>query len=287
MKGVVEVINAEQSPEAAPAAQPQEEAFLSIEHVSKSYTRKVRKTVEHLDVLKDISWSANKREVVTIIGPSGCGKSTLLSSIAGLNSYDSGRIVLDGHAISGPGLDRAVVFQHASLLPWRTVERNVAYGLQLRRQLGKREIAERVEHAISLVGLGGFEHHYPHQISGGMQQRVNLARALVVEPKLLLMDEPYGALDALTKETLQDELAGVIDQFEGTTVFVTHDINEAVFLADKVVVLSARPGRVVAVIPVNLPRPRSRSVVQTPEFEALTQELRSLLRDQPEDRAVA
>lgn len=256
--------------------------FLSIQNVGKTYERSVRRVRERLQVLDQITWSARRREVVTIIGPSGCGKSTLLNCIAGLSTYDEGEITLDGARISEPGVDRAVVFQHASLLPWRTVAHNVAYGLELRREVGRTEIRTRVARALELVGLTGFEHHFPHQISGGMQQRVNLARALVVEPKLILMDEPYGALDALTKETLQDELAALIEQIQGTTVFVTHDINEAVYLADKVLVLSPRPGRIVAAIPVDLPRPRVREMTLTAEFRATADGLRSLLRTTPE-----
>jgi NitT/TauT family transport system ATP-binding protein len=163
-------------------------------------------------------------------------------------------------------------------LPWRTVARNVAYGLELRRELRRSEISERVRRAIELVGLKGFEHHYPHQISGGMQQRVNLARALVVEPKLVLMDEPFGALDALTREMLQDELAALAGTVQRATLFVTHDIEEAVFLGDRVVAMSRAPGRIIANIDVPFERPRSRDVGDLPAFKEIVRELRRLLR---------
>jgi len=251
--------------------------FLSVTHLHKAYTRTRGKAKEELKVLDDITWSADAREFVTILGPSGCGKSTLLNCIAGLTDYNSGSIVLDGNGIDGPGADRAVVFQHASLLPWRTVARNVSYGLELRRLYSKKEIAERVEKAISLVGLQGFEHHYPHEISGGMQQRTNLARALALETKLVLMDEPFGALDALTKETLQDELSRMIDRYDRATVFITHDIREAIYLGDKVLVMSARPGRIIREVVVPFPRPRSRDLTESVEFEELVSELRMLL----------
>lgn len=253
-------------------------AFLRIEHVEKTFVRKSRGKTSELYVLSDVSWHADRGEFVTIIGPSGCGKSTILNCIAGLTSYDAGSIVLDGMPIREPGLDRAVVFQSASLLPWRTVERNVAYGLQLRRELSRVEIDERVQKSIALVGLEEFEHHFPHEISGGMQQRANLARALAVEPKLILMDEPFGALDALTKETLQDELSALIGQIDRTTVFITHDIVEAVFLADRVLVMSTKPGRIIEEIAVPFPRPRQRELTGQREFERIIHQLRVLLR---------
>jgi NitT/TauT family transport system ATP-binding protein len=245
------------------------ESFLEIENLSKTFARRRRGGDEQL-VLDSIDLSAAQSEFITVIGPSGCGKSTLLNCIAGLTTYDSGRLTVDGREVHGPGPDRAVVFQHASLLPWRTIERNVAYGLES-------EISARVKETLELVGLTGFGSHYPHEVSGGMQQRSNLARALAVHPELMLMDEPFGALDALTKERLQDELSALAARLKRTTVFITHDIGEAVFLGDTVYVMSARPGRIDARIEVPFARPRAREVTTTPEFEAIVTDLRSRL----------
>jgi NitT/TauT family transport system ATP-binding protein len=252
--------------------------FLDIEHVSKQFVRTRRRTRHELHVLDDIELHVAAGEFVTIIGPSGCGKSTLLNCVAGLTEQDSGSIQLEGVELTGPGPERAVVFQQASLLPWRTVQQNVAYGLQLRRSSSRAEIAKRVARVIALVGLEGFEHHYPHEISGGMQQRTNVARALATEPRLVLMDEPFGALDALTREMLQDELSALAGRMEQTTLFVTHDIEEAVFLGDRVIAMSRAPGRIIADLPVSFSRPRTRDVMDTDEFKSLVRQLRHLLR---------
>jgi NitT/TauT family transport system ATP-binding protein len=257
--------------------------FLTIRGACKTFARRGAAGAQaELLVLDDVSWSAPRDAFVTVIGPSGCGKSTLLNAIAGLTDLDAGIIELDGVAIDGPGDDRAVVFQQASLLPWRSISDNVAYGLRLRRAYSRSEIAQRVEAALALVGLDGFGDQYPHELSGGMQQRANIARALAVDPKLILMDEPFGALDAMTKEALQDELSALIGTIDRTTVFITHDINEAVYLADKVLVMSARPGRIAAEVAVDFTRPRHRSVTETPEFERIVHQLRQLLHP-PQD----
>jgi NitT/TauT family transport system ATP-binding protein len=260
-----------------------EQSFLEISGLGKSFARGRGRREQTMQVLDDIHLKAGRNEFVTVIGPSGCGKSTLLNCIAGLTPYDCGTLTVDGRQIHGPGPDRAVVFQQASLLPWRTIKRNVAYGLELRRELKRSEISERVDHAIALVGLEGFASHYPHEVSGGMQQRANLARALAVDSALMLMDEPFGALDALTKERLQDQLSSLATQMERTTVFITHDIREAVFLGDTVHVMSGRPGRIEATIPVPFERPRPRSVTTTPEFEAIVTDLRQRLFADAED----
>ena len=261
---------------AVPLEREQESRFLHATSVDKAFVR--RGSHEKLVVLDNISFSASRGEFITIIGPSGCGKSTLLNCIAGLTSVDGGTIRLDGVEVSGPDRDRAVVFQNSSLLPWRTVVRNVAYGLELRRELNKSQIAARVKSVIELVGLRGFENHYPHEISGGMQQRANLARALAVDPKLILMDEPFGALDALTKDVLQDELAALTGRTEQTIVFITHDIEEAVFLGHRVLVMSSAPGQIVADVTVPFVRPRDRAVTETEEFISLVHDLREHLR---------
>jgi NitT/TauT family transport system ATP-binding protein len=254
------------------------DVFLDIEGVSKRFVRTRRRVKHELHVLDDIELRVATGEFVTIIGPSGCGKSTLLNCVAGLTEQDSGSIRLEGTELTGPGPERAVVFQQASLLPWRTVQQNVAYGLQLRRSFSRSEIATRVARVIALVGLEGFEHHYPHELSGGMQQRTNVARALATEPRLVLMDEPFGALDALTRELLQDELSALAGRMEQTTLFVTHDIEEAVFLGDRVIAMSRAPGRIIADLAVPFSRPRTRDVMDTDEFKSLVRELRLLLR---------
>lgn len=254
-------------------------AFLSVDRLTKAYPARRRDT-QSLLVVDEVSMQVGAREFVVVIGPSGCGKSTLLSCIAGLTDFDRGSITIGDRQVSGPGADSAVVFQHASLLPWRTVQDNIAYGLRLRRTAGKEEIADRVRHAVSLVGLTGFESHYPHEISGGMQQRVNLARALVVEPSLILMDEPFGALDALTKEAMQDELSALFGRIDRAALFITHDIREAVYLADKVLVMSSRPGRFVREFSIPFPRPRARDITEAREFEQIVRELRLQLRSE-------
>lgn len=253
--------------------------FLSIERVGKTFLRGKAKHATKLHVLDGLNLAAPEGEFLTVIGPSGCGKTTLLNCIAGLTSYDEGEILLDGRTVDGPGPDRAVVFQNASLLPWRTVERNIAYGLELRRQFGSAEIKQRVAAAIELVGLTRFEKHYPHEISGGMQQRANLARALAVDPKLVLMDEPFGALDALTKEALQNELAALVGHSGRTHLFITHDIQEAIFLGGRVIVMAPLPSRIALDLTVPFPRPREREITETAEFTALVAELRATLRD--------
>jgi NitT/TauT family transport system ATP-binding protein len=257
--------------------------FLEVAGLSKSFVRRTGRRSEEMLVLDDIDLRARRNEFLTVIGPSGCGKSTLLSCIAGLTTYDSGSLEVDGRAVHGPGPDRAVVFQHASLFPWRTIKRNVAYGLELRREMRASEISARAEEVIELVGLTGFASHYPHEVSGGMQQRANLARALAVDPALMLMDEPFGALDALTKERMQDELSALAARINRTTVFITHDIGEAVFLGDVVYVMSPRPGRIEATIRVPFERPRAREITTTPEFEAIVTDLRRRLLGAPEE----
>ena len=194
-------------------------------------------------------------EFLAIVGPSGCGKTTFLNAVDGLVPIEQGSLLLDGRSIDRPGRDRAMVFQQPSLLPWRSVASNVAYGLEIQRR-PRAEIAERVAQYIDLVGLKGFEHSYPPELSGGMQQRANLARALATDPEILLLDEPFASLDAQTRELMQVELLRIWSATRKTALFVTHDIVEAVFLADRVIVFSARPGRVKLSLPIDLPRPR-------------------------------
>lgn len=218
-----------------------------------------------LDVLGNVSLSVGNSEIVSIVGPSGCGKTTLLRCVGGLNVLDGGEIRIDGQVVERPLPSVSMVFQHFALFPWKNLWSNIAYGLKLRRT-PKAEIERQVAAAIELVGLAGFEKSYPHQLSGGMQQRAGLARALVMEPKLLLMDEPFSAIDAQTREQLQFELLRIWDSRPTAMLFVTHAIDEAVLMGDRVIVLAGRPAHVRAVRKVDLPRPRDRKVVSSPSF---------------------
>jgi NitT/TauT family transport system ATP-binding protein len=214
-----------------------------------------------------VDLSVRRGELLCVVGPSGCGKTTLLNAVAGLLPISAGELTLKGRKIVKPGPDRAMVFQQPGLLPWRDVLHNVTYGLELSGKLSRRETAARGRDLLALVGLDDFAHVYPHQLSGGMQQRVNLARALAVEPELLLLDEPFASVDAQTREALQVELLGICKRAKVTALFVTHDIGEAVFLADRVCVFSRRPGRIVAEIRVSLSEPRAKARLR-PEFLA-------------------
>jgi NitT/TauT family transport system ATP-binding protein len=210
---------------------------------------------KEIPALEDVTLTVSSGEFVTIIGPSGCGKSTFLMIVAGLVPKTSGEIFLDGKPVKGPGLDRGVVFQEFALFPWMTVEENICFGLEM-KGVPRRERHEIARRYIDLVGLRGFEHTYPFRLSGGMKQRVAVARALAYEPAVLLMDEPFGQLDAQTRGQLQKMLNDIWERTRTTVLFVTHNIREAIYLADRVVVFSERPGRVVEEIVVDLPRPR-------------------------------
>src|ERR1700730_5940748 len=215
-----------------------------------------------------VNLDVHEGELLSIVGPSGCGKSTFLSAVDGLVPISGGSLTLNGRAIDRPGRDRAMVFQQPNLLPWRTVMGNVVYGLELQgAPMG--EARKRAQHFIELVGLVGFADAYPSELSGGMQQRVNLARALAIDPEMLLLDEPFAALDAQTREFMQLELLRVWSETEKTAIFITHDIKEAVYLADRVVVFSARPGRVKDSVDIDLPRPRELSIKRDARFLAL------------------
>ncbi len=215
--------------------------------------------------LSQIDLSVQENQFVSIVGPSGCGKTTFLNVVAGVIAPSEGELSLNGHRVEGPGTDRAVVFQQASLLPWRTVLNNVLYGLEC--QGGDVTAAlPRAHELLEIVGLSGFEDHYPHELSGGMQQRVNLARALLIDPDLLLMDEPFASLDAQTREIMQSELLSIWQRTRKTVLFITHQIDEAIFLSDQVIVFGSRPGRVKASISIPFERPRQLSLKRTPEF---------------------
>ena len=227
---------------------------LHIDHLSKHYDV----NGAPLAVLDDITLTVNPGEFVSIVGSSGCGKSTLLRLIVGLEDDYQGEVLLDGQRVVGTSLDRGIVFQEHRLFPWLTVEQNIALGL-LNAKLGEAEKAQSVREHIALVGLEGFETAYPHQLSGGMSQRVAIARALVSRPEVLLLDEPFGALDALTRAHLQQELHHIW-QAEGITmILVTHDVEEAIYLGDQVVVMEPRPGRIRRIVPIDLAHPRDRA----------------------------
>jgi NitT/TauT family transport system ATP-binding protein len=231
---------------------------LSMEFVSRG---------QRLLALQNIDLDIAPGEFFVIVGPSGCGKTTLLRVLQGLTRATRGRILVGGKPVTGPGTDRGFVFQQDALYPWRSVLRNVGFGLEL-QGIPKAQARTRALAMIDLVGLNGFENHYPHELSGGMRQRVNLARALAIEPAILLMDEPFAALDALTRETMQHELLRIAAAAGTTVIFITHQIDESVFLGDRVAVFATRPGRLQEIIPIDLPRPRPPGVKQSPEFQS-------------------
>lgn len=229
-----------------------------------------------VQALRGIDLSVAAGELVSILGPSGCGKSTIIGAVAGFTRVSAGELRVDGQLVHAPGPERGVVFQQHSLFPWKTVLQNVEFGLKVRR-VGAVERRLRAREILQHVGLSEFEQHYPHQLSGGMQQRVNLARVLVNRPRVMLMDEPFCSLDAQTRLHMQQMLLGLWHEFHMTVVFVTHDVDEAVFLSDRVVVLTPRPGRVRAELAVPLPRPRRLHVLTSPEFTALKRQALELL----------
>lgn len=229
--------------------------------------------------IKDFSLSIDKGEFVAIVGPSGCGKSTLLDIISGLSKANSGNIFIDGNAITGPALDRGFVMQGYALFPWRTVRKNVEFGLELKK-VPKKERANISQEYLELVGLKGFEERYPHELSGGMRQRVAIARSLAYEPEVLLMDEPFAAVDAQTRETLQDELLKIWEKTNKTIIFVTHSIEEAVLLADRVVVLTKNPGTIKEVVEIDLPRPRTNADMRvSTDYSWITNNVWELLQE--------
>lgn len=227
--------------------------ILQIKNVRKWFDGGERKLL----VIDGVSLNVMEGEFVSILGPSGCGKTTLLRIIAGLERQDEGEVLLRGKPIKGPGQDRAMVFQDYALFPWRNVLGNILFGLEI-RNIPKKEALEKAKRFIKLVGLEGFEKSYPHELSGGMRQRVALARALVCEPEILLMDEPLSALDAQTRNVMQAELVRIWNETKTTIIYVTHNIEEAVYMADRIAVLSKRPAKLLELVEVNMDRPRDR-----------------------------
>jgi NitT/TauT family transport system ATP-binding protein len=235
-----------------------------------------------LTALRDINLTVNRGEFVVLVGPSGCGKTTFINAVAGLVEPWEGDIKVNGRAVTGPGPDRAMVFQDYALMPWRTVESNIRMPFEF-QDLGvsKREIDERVRRYIDLVDLTGFEKSFPYELSGGMKQRVGIARALVSEPDILLADEPFAAIDAMTREAMQSEVERIVASTGQTVIFITHSIDEAVILGDRVVVISYRPGQIKEVVDVNLPRPRFDYDVKTrPEYSELRDHIWRLVKDE-------
>ena len=245
--------------------------LLEIQAASKSYGQRT--------IFRDVSLSVGGREIVAIVGASGCGKTTLLRCIDGLITLSGGRIRANGATVDAPWPGAAMVFQHFGLFPWKNVAANVAYGLRM-AGIARAEIAERVAECIHLVGLDGFEKAWPHQLSGGMQQRCGLARALALQPQLLLMDEPFGAIDAQTREILQFELLRIWGQRPTAMVFVTHAIDEAVLMGHRVVVLKGRPSSIGTIIEIDLPHPRTRATLALPRFVELREQVWLSLRDE-------
>ncbi|ADY55349.1 Taurine-transporting ATPase [Syntrophobotulus glycolicus DSM 8271] len=234
------------------------------------------KTGAITDAVEQVSININPGEFVTIVGLSGCGKSSFLNAIAGLVKPSRGTIKLGDKTIDGPGQDRTVVFQKASLLPWRNVIRNITYGLELRGMKYK-DALNHAEEYIEMVNLKGYESFFPYQLSGGMQQRVNIARALVCKPEVLLLDEPFAALDAITRETMQNELLSLWEKTRKTVLMVTHQIDEAVLLSDRVIVFSAKPARILEEIKIDLPRPRIPEIRAHVDFDLLSTKIWSLI----------
>ncbi len=231
------------------------------------------------EAVSRVSLEVKPGDFVSVIGPSGCGKSTLLNIVAGFMKPSDGAAWLDGQAIGSPGADRGVVFQQYSLFPWMTVRKNVEFGLKMQGHgQNARESAART--LLGLAGLLQFENHYPDQLSGGMKQRVGIVRALATSPQVLLMDEPFGALDSQTRTVMQEILTNMWQQLQLSVLFITHDIEEAIFLSEKVYVMTARPGRIKAEIPIPLPRPRTPEMMSSPTFHALVRQLKSLIREE-------
>lgn len=240
---------------------------ITFDNVSKTYRGQ-----KDVRALQDVSLQVDEGEFVALLGPSGCGKSTLLNVLAGFEKISQGRLLFDGTSITRPGPDRGVVFQEAALFPWLTVWENVVFGPQV-QGMSRAEYEGRARQLLDLVGLSSFADALPVQLSGGMRQRVGIARVLVMNPRALLMDEPFGALDAQTRLSMQQLLLDVWQKLNTTVLFVTHDIDEAILLSDRICVMSARPGRIIKTIPIELPRPRSIASLTSPQFVAYKAEI--------------
>lgn len=255
---------------------------IDLDHVGQAFTRGAGKAASTLNVLQDVNLTIAPGEFLSLVGPSGCGKSTLLDLIGGLSRPSQGAVRLDGRVVTGSGLDRGIVFQQYALLPWRTSLQNVAFGLEAQGGWSRAQRLEKARHYLDLVGLAGFEQHYPHELSGGMKQRVAIARSLAFEPKVLLMDEPFAALDAQTRETLQDELLRIWETTQRTILFITHGIDEAVYLGQRVAVMTSRPGRIKHVVEIEGREGRKADADwrSSPEFVRQRHAIWTLLHDE-------
>jgi NitT/TauT family transport system ATP-binding protein len=277
----VNYANSNTVPEQSPEADGQGAAPIIV---SKNLTigYKLHRERKKLTALRDISLTINRGEFVVLVGPSGCGKTTYINAISGLVQPWEGTIEVSGKPVTGPGPDRAMVFQDYALMPWRTVESNVRMPFEFQNLgLSSKEIDDRVRTCLELVDLSGFEKSFPYELSGGMKQRVGIARALVIQPDILLADEPFAAIDAMTREAMQAELERIVTETKQTVIFITHSIDEAITLADRVVVISFRPGRIKEVVDVNLPRPRfDYDVKMLPEYSELRDHIWRLVKDE-------
>jgi NitT/TauT family transport system ATP-binding protein len=254
------------------------EKIMRKTHTAKLAVAALSKRFDTLEALRGIELAVAPGEFIALVGPSGCGKTTFLRIVAGLEQATLGSVLIDGHPVTRPGGDRGFVFQNDNLLPWRTVLDNAMIGPEVAGRAGPAARRRTLE-LLKLVGLAGFENYYPRQLSGGMRQRVNLARALAIDPDILLMDEPFSALDAQTREIMQTELMRIWEQGRKTVLFVTHQIDEAVFLSDRVLVFARRPGRVQDTVDITLPRPRALAIKRTPEFVAYVDRIWRLIED--------
>jgi NitT/TauT family transport system ATP-binding protein len=250
-------------------------AKLELRNISMQFSRRG----QTFEALRDVSLQVEAGEFISIVGASGCGKTTLLRIVDGLRPPTRGEVWVDGRPVDRPGPDRGFVFQQDGLFPWRTIIDNVIFGLEVQGK-SKGDARKRADTLLKLVGLNGFEQHFPHELSGGMRQRANLARALTIDPDVLLMDEPFASLDAQTREIMQSELLRIWRSNRKTVLFVTHQIDEAVYLADRVVVMTSRPGQVKAVVDVAIPRPRDLSVKRTPRFLELVDEIWKMIEEE-------
>lgn len=249
---------------------------------AKKLTQVFKHGKEQRTILNQLDLKIHKREFVCVIGPSGCGKSTLSRVVAGLDPYHSGEILVDGQAITGTSSERGMVFQGYTLFPWKTVKQNVMFG-PLMKGISTTRAEEMAREWINIIGLEKYENQYPHQLTGGMKQRVAIARALVNEPKILLMDEPFGALDPHTRQKMQRHLMDLWQNIDITIIFVTHDIDEAILLADRIVALKANPGEIKEIIEVDLPHPRGTELMNTPEFQRLRNKVDQLVHAQEDE----
>lgn len=255
--------------------------IIELQSITKRFEKR---NGEPFTAIKDISAVVKPGEFVTIIGPSGCGKTTLLKIIDGLIPSDEGSVFIKGQEVSEPGPERAMVFQDFALMPWATAVQNISFPLEIRGFSKQKARAKAMEH-VKLVGLEGFADHYPHELSGGMQQRVGLARALIVEPEILLMDEPFGSVDAQTRRSLQNELLSLWEESaHSTVVFVTHSMDEAVYLSDRILIMSTKPGRIFENLEINIPRPRKESTRKDETYVELTAYIWDILSSFEEDK---